>query len=543
MIFRIARLIFILSLAGVIAALGCGPTPSETDSNNNNGNPNTTPTLVSLTGPADGSTLSGNVTLSATVANNPAVTAVSFYINGTSPSGATDNYSPYTYNWDTRAYADSSWYSIFAFAVDASADEYFSDTISVFVMNGSNPPGDTTPPFATIIYPHDGTVVSGTIDILADANDNVGVQFVEFYIDDAVPQNAIEYNPPYEHFWDTRSLADQSPHTIYAKAVDLSNNAAFSVAVTVTVDNSGGGSSGTVLNEDFTGRQIRPQNNWWNLDVSSAPLDPSSQNFINWIGPGISMHPDFGQPPYGLPYIGVSGNEPLKIITFTSYGDESDDGAPGRAPGYPIPDEAYLLANFIEGGVPGGGTSGDRHMLIVDRDNWFLFETFGTHWNSSLSRWEASSGAVFNLSTNDRRPEGWTSTDAAGLEVFSGLIKYDEVYGSGEITHAMRFTTRATNGYVWPASHVGGSNSSAPPLGARFRLKASVDISGYSAGMQKIFRAMKKYGLILADNGSDMFIQGTMDNRWNSGVLNPAFHSLSAADFEVIELGWNPVGP
>ena len=148
---------------------------------------------------------------------------------------------------------------------------------------------------------------------------------------------------------------------------------------------------------------------------------------------------------------------------------------------------------------------------------------------------------MFNLNTNDRRPEGWTSADAAGLAIYPGLLKYDEVYGPDEILHALRCTVRATNGHVWPASHTAGSNPSAPPMGARFRLKASFDVSGYAPEIQKIFRAMKRYGLIVADNGSDFYVQGTMDPRWDNGVLNPAFHSLTAGDFEMVQLGWNPV--
>jgi hypothetical protein len=175
---------------------------------------------------------------------------------------------------------------------------------------------------------------------------------------------------------------------------------------------------------------------------------------------------------------------------------------------------------------------------MIDRDRWLLFETFATQWNAGAGRWEAGSGAVFNLSTNDRRPDTWTSADAAGLAIFPGLIRYDEAFGTAEIRHALRMTTRATNGYVWPASHRAGSTSGAPPMGARLRLKGSKNLSGYSASVQRIFRAMQRYGLIVADNGSDMYISGTMDARWNNDDLNPAFASLTADDFEVIQLGW-----
>jgi hypothetical protein len=150
---------------------------------------------------------------------------------------------------------------------------------------------------------------------------------------------------------------------------------------------------------------------------------------------------------------------------------------------------------------------------------------------------------VFDLSSNRRRPEGWTSADAAGLAILPGLVRYDEVFGSGEIQHAFRVTVRATNGYVYPASHRAGSTQGALPMGARLRLKASRDLSGFSPELQRIFRAMQRYGLIVADNGSDMYISGTFDTRWNNDVLNPAFRSLTANDFEVISLGYQPSVP
>jgi len=150
----------------------------------------------------------------------------------------------------------------------------------------------------------------------------------------------------------------------------------------------------------------------------------------------------------------------------------------------------------------------------------------------------SGSGAVFDMNTNNRRPTGWTSADAAGLAIFPGLIRYDETFGTAEITHAFRVTVRASNGYVWPASHAAGTNSSALPMGARLRLKASKNISGFTPEVQRLFRAMKRYGLIVADNGSDMYISGTMDARWNNSVLNPAFSALTADDFDVVQLGW-----
>jgi hypothetical protein len=307
-----------------------------------------------------------------------------------------------------------------------------------------------------------------------------------------------------------------------------------------------------VLTESLVGRQVFPRSNWWNQDISRAPVDPASAQMIDWISGRNTnpsavrrLHPDFGPSPYGFPYVVVSGDQPRVPLTFVAYGDESDSGAPGM-PGYPIPDEAKTMPNYIEGAVPGGGTSGDRHMLIVDRERNLLYETSETVWNSALGRWEASVGAVFDMNTNARRPEGWTSADAAGLAILPGLVRYDEAFGSAEITHAFRVSTRATNGYVWPASHRAGSTAGAPPMGTRLRLKSSKDLSGFTPEVQRIFRAMRRYGLIVADNGSDMYISGTMDARWDNSVLNPAFRSLTADDFEVITLGWQgtkPTGP
>jgi hypothetical protein len=297
-----------------------------------------------------------------------------------------------------------------------------------------------------------------------------------------------------------------------------------------------GAAAMTYLLEDFSQDQVLPTSNWWNLDVSKAPVDAKSASFISWIGSTRQLHPDMAPPPYGIPYIGVSSTQALSPVTFTGYASESDKGAPGYPVGYPIPVEAKTLPNYIENAVPGGNTSGDRHMILVDRDRWILYELYGTHWTGS--RWEAMCGAVFDLNSNYRRPEGWTSADAAGLAVFPGLVRYDEVVDPAPITHAFRVAVRSSNGHVWPASHDAASTSGAPPLGMRLRLKASKDISGYPPQMRKIFQAMKTYGLIVADNGSDMYVTGTMDARWDNSMLNPAFHSLTTSDFEVIQLGW-----
>lgn len=299
----------------------------------------------------------------------------------------------------------------------------------------------------------------------------------------------------------------------------------------------GGPSTSVVrVTEDFAGRQLLPSDNWWNQDISSAPVDPQSSRYIDFIGSTRTAHPDFGPPPYGIPCVGVGGAQTRVPITFVDYGSESDQGFAGEI-GYPVPEEAKTQPNVIEGGVPGGGSGGDRHLLIVDRDRWVLYELFATRWNAGNQRWEAGSGAVFNLASNGRRPEGWTSADAAGLAILPGLVRYDEAV-SGPIRHALRATVSRTNGYVWPASHRAGNTAGALPLGARLRLKSSKDLSRYPAYVQNIFRAMQTHGLIIADNGSDMYVSGTMDSRWNNNELNPAFGGLTAADFEVVLLGW-----
>ena len=289
-----------------------------------------------------------------------------------------------------------------------------------------------------------------------------------------------------------------------------------------------------------------PPDNWWNQDISQAPVDVRSAQFIAFINNGGTrrLHPDFGAfaapgsvAIYGFPYVVVPGNQPRRMVHFYYPGESDGVGFPA----YPIPDEAITQPYWIEGGYPGASSAGgDRHMLIVDRDNRHLYELFDLRWNGS--QWTAGSGAFFDLNTNNRRPEGWTSADAAGLAILPGLVRADEIITPGEIGHAFRVTVRATNGYVWPASHRAGDTPGALPMGARLRLKTSKDLSGYHPGLQKLFRAFQRYGLIVADNGSDMYISGTFDPRWPNDILNPAFRSLTANDFEVIELGWRGSG-
>jgi hypothetical protein len=298
---------------------------------------------------------------------------------------------------------------------------------------------------------------------------------------------------------------------------------------------------------------IFPPGNWWNLDISNAPVDPASASFVTFIGTTRTMHPDFGGDVspgsvqvYGFPYAVVDSTVTLQAVQF-QYANESDgvDHTTNLSvPFYPIPVEAILQPHWIEGGEPGNidlRSSSDRHMLIVDRDHRYLYELYNVFYDGS--QWHAGSGAFFDLNASQRRPDGWTSADAAGLAILPGLVRYDEVFGTVEIGHAFRVTVRATNGYVYPASHNAGSTAGALPMGSRLRLKANRDISSFTPEVQRIFRAMQQYGLIVADNGSDMYVSGTYDTRWDNDVLNPAFGALTANDFEVVQLGYQPILP
>jgi len=302
-----------------------------------------------------------------------------------------------------------------------------------------------------------------------------------------------------------------------------------------------------------------PADNWWNLDISNWPVDSNSSSYVGFINNGGTrrLHPDFGGNAgtgfsiYGMPYAVITGvtNADLKAVQFqySSESDGVDHPTNTSFPFYPMPPEAITQPYWVEGGDPGNvdlRSSQDRHLLIVDRDRNYLYELYNVFYSTSQAKWFAGSGAFFDMNTNNRRPDTWTSADAAGLAILPGLVRYDEVYDPNvtEIRHAFRVTVRATNGYVYPASHRAGSTAGALPMGARLRLKANIDITQRTSdpNMQKIFRAMQKYGLIVADNGSDMYITGTHDTRWNNDILNPAFGNLTASDFEVIQLGYNP---
>jgi hypothetical protein len=282
----------------------------------------------------------------------------------------------------------------------------------------------------------------------------------------------------------------------------------------------------------LAGYRLFPADNPWNRDVSRNAVDPNSAALIASCGLR-NLHPDFGTvwngAPIGIPYIVVSGSQSRVPVTF-DYADESDPGP------YPIPGDAP-----IEGGA---SASGDRHVLVLDRDAQVLYELFDAHPRDGGARWEAGSGAVFDLRSNRLRPAGWTSADAAGLPILAGLVRYDEVMELGVIQHALRFTCPATRrAYLPPATHYASSRTDAnlPPMGMRVRMKADYDISRFSAPVQVILRAMKTYGMLLADNGSGWYVSGAPDARWNDSELG-ALKTIPSSAFEVVRMEGLVVG-
>ncbi|MCC7448252.1 MAG: hypothetical protein IT324_12605 [Anaerolineae bacterium] len=269
------------------------------------------------------------------------------------------------------------------------------------------------------------------------------------------------------------------------------------------------------------GCPVFPPDNAWNRDVTQDAVDPNSAAYIASINRDgrTFLHADFGSDPeYGIPYVVVPGTQPKVPITYTESGDESDPGP------FPIPPDAPIEAG------------GDQHVLVIDEDNCVLYELYQAEKVSN--GWEAGSGAVFDLKSNKLRPDTWTSADAAGLPIFPGLARYDEVQ-SGAIRHALRFTVSKTQrAFIHPATHAASDSDdpALPPMGLRLRLKADYDISRYSGASKVILTALKQYGMIVADNGSSWFISGATDSRWNDDDLNQ-LKQVPGSAFEVVQAG------
>ncbi len=282
----------------------------------------------------------------------------------------------------------------------------------------------------------------------------------------------------------------------------------------------------TIPPPQIAGCDLFPGNNIWNTPIDTAPLDSNSTAYVNTIGANRTLHPDFGSGlwndgPIGIPFITVRNSQANVAVTF-DYADESDPGP------YPVPTDAP-----IEGGP---NSSGDRHVLLLEQDNCRLYELYSAYPQSDGS-WSAGSGAIFDLKSHALRPDGWTSADAAGLPILPGLVRYDEV-ASGEIRHAIRFTAPQTRrSYVWPARHYASSQTAPnyPPMGQRFRLRADYPLNTFSPQVQVILRAMQKYGIILADNGSAWYISGAPDERWNNDLLRE-LGRVRGGDFEAVDV-------
>ncbi len=270
--------------------------------------------------------------------------------------------------------------------------------------------------------------------------------------------------------------------------------------------------------------------NYWEQRVDTNPVDPNSATLLTSIGLATSLHPDFGADyegaPNGIPFMETNGDVPALPTTF-SWDDESDNGA------YPVP-----LTAPVEGGP---NADGDRHVIVVDKAHHKLYEMYNAYPGSG--GWSADAGAVWDTDTYAPRPAGWTSADAAGLPIYPGLVKYDEV-ASGVVKHAFRFTVkRSRKAYVYPATHYASSKTdpTLPPMGMRVRLKASVNITNYPKQAQPILKALKSYGMILADNGGNWFMSGAPDNRWDDDQLN-TLKQIKGSDFEVVQMSEPVIG-
>ncbi len=318
-------------------------------------------------------------------------------------------------------------------------------------------------------------------------------------------------------------------HVKATSAADATKSA--QAPVTVSVQLPPGTCNGSALGQgaSLQGFLPFPADNPWNRDVSADPVDPNSAAIIAFIGAGSGLHADFGAglyngAPIGIPYTVVASSTQGKVpVSFTAYADESDPGP------MPIPATAP-----VEGG---SGSTGDRHVLVLDRDTCLLYELYRAFHQSDGS-WTADSAAVWDLKANTLRPHGWTSADAAGLPVFPGLARYDEV-AAGAILHALRFTVPTSRrAYVLPATHWASSTTSAnaPPMGLRVRLKASLDLSGYPLQARIVLTALKRYGMLLADNGSAWFITGAPDDRWDNSQL-ATLSAIKGSDLEVVQMG------
>jgi hypothetical protein len=289
----------------------------------------------------------------------------------------------------------------------------------------------------------------------------------------------------------------------------------------------GGGAGIPTTPPKVAGCNVFPSDNAWNQDISKLPVRAGSSTYVaNITSAGkTNLHPDFGgDGEYGIPFVVVPAGEPTRTINYTAYGDESDPGP------FPIPPTAP---------VEGGPTSdGDRHVIALQQGTCRVFELGRAFWNAGANRWDADVGVNWNLASNALRPLKWTSADAAGLSIFAGLVRFDEV-AAGEVRHAIRFTAPNTQkAFIFPATHYASSSTNAnlPPMGLRLRLKANFNLTPFHGQSLVILKAMKKYGIIVADNGSSWYFTGAADPRWDDDDLNQ-LKTVPGSAFEVVDNG------
>jgi hypothetical protein len=300
------------------------------------------------------------------------------------------------------------------------------------------------------------------------------------------------------------------PRALLASAAAL-----FLLGGAPAVDTSGAATNDAAAPIPGTSCAVLPSDNIWNTDISRLPVNANSAAWLATMqSSSTNLHPDFGRPPYGMPFAVVDNSYPTVVVKFL-YADESDPGP------YPFGPDTPLEQGS------------DAHALVVNKDTCVLYELYAANWNNGVPK--AGSGAIFDLGSNDLRPDGWTSADAAGLPILPGLVRYDEVL-AGFIGHAIRFTADLSDcTHLWPARHDAGTcNAAYPPMGARFRLKATFGLVGFSRPAKVILRAMKRYGLILADNGSNWYFQGTEDSHWNDRLLDQ-LKTIPASEFEAVD--------
>jgi hypothetical protein len=278
-----------------------------------------------------------------------------------------------------------------------------------------------------------------------------------------------------------------------------------------------------------------PADNWWNTDISGFPVHANSDTIVAGLGASDYLHPDFGTvwagSPIGIPYVTVAPSQPKVPVSFY-YAGESDPGP------YPIPPDVPVEGQPV-GQPNSAGFGGDRHVLMLDEGSCILYELYDAHPVNGGESWDAGSGAIFDLTSNALRPDYWTSADAAGLPIYPGLVRYDEVVEEGVIDHALRFTvSQSRKAFIHPATHYASSNTSAdlPPMGMRFRMKSSYDCSWASSEVQVICTALKTYGMFVADNGADWYISGAPDPRWDDDRLGD-LKDVPGSAFEIVETG------